>query len=1268
MQNLAYAALTPSRLTERILAKTTICRYLVESKYVTISEATSITAAVFADNGSKTLADCIGRTNVPFANMTCEQVLYASFQSVYVPQDTDGFIFSVVSPKTGKMEIAEEPYLPLPWKYRGSNHFQVQVSLPKQEEQVLTPEAAWLLEQTGGQFSKMPLNVPVRSKNGNIIFVCPHEAKDGNVPVGASNLFDTTDTLGFSGLGYYFVLIPDLSDKDTPNPFEYFFRELHWVNRQSKDKKGRVRRLMSPYTGLVIRADENKIDDEPISEIIGASRLDIKWVDKNAWTLAFESFGIVKSQQPPPLIRDLEVTVGRKEESRSLASVTPKLVTESLRHDVATSRSVSPAVIRKKAGRPPVNSKPVMVVDPQKHDLLFGGQFAGKNLSVCKESFKGMEYLRLYANDEPTIYGTANDDISPRDLKHFLRSYILPGQLSCSQDLLLKVFHRFDTQSVDEILKMCARPLDFTRANTETKQEGKKIRVTIRRGGGEHTFLVKSMKPAKLEQECRVCPMSDLIKLPLGITFWNLWHKFQGDATKMELATRIKEPAPPAPVAPARVYSPKDRQILWNKIASFPVIPGEVLQMAADFITYGQGMDDEPMLDMDALSNAVCAQIDEALDKLAPPPPPAPVSEPTKPKKSRHEKPAPTIEELKVLAHQTQANTEAELKEVTDGLKQLAGKVTETEYQIGQAAQENYEEFALDPKVLEKRVKQQLEAEVDDDDDSNTVSSEEEVEEGEVVVTADAQWENAKRADAAQQEAKRAQDERDALIQKQNEERLARHKALRKAGEEAKAAEEAAKEAERVAEREAKRAEKLRQRQEEQAIAALQPQARVIQRAYEDLDRLLWQQMTDGGEKTFDVIAGLLYVRNKDSGREIACVPFMMEQSAIILKQLTTYTTGELVRNPTLFWHAARLSFCNERVVRGDCASYATLGDVTFSIHDDGRTLGITQEGRYRTIANLDITDKKAVSDLLAYCSSKTMEQLMDEPGSTTFWQLMRYCHLKGIPDMTMCVINAPPAVQRKYLQMSAILGPVDPIETIETSLWKGACNLVNNTHELNTNDCDELLEYLQRRHDLAPLPQVQYYHSHWFDHVERNGYQGGIPAGKQLLVFVIHEPTTPKHYYTMAYNVQHARFFIFDSMPRPVSHYQSTVDRIHLILNGPQTPTVMMVQGPVQTGLDCGLFAMSAVYLLTTSAWTDLVRADPWTMSLSVTEAWFTADQIAAFRGQLFQHLMAKHLLFRPTPGFELVVQQEVEINEHGKRTRQEEPEEQQVCFTEVE
>lgn len=722
------------------------------------------------------------------------------------------------------------------------------------------------------------------------------------------------------------------------------------------------------------------------------------------------------------------------------------------------------------------------------------------------------------------------------------------------------------------VLKLCA--VSYNPSKVTTISQGDSISVNL---ANKETIKVAKMDALVLENYCRGRPISELIHEPMCKAYWNLWHRCGGDLQQMELATRVKKVA--AAAAAVKEYGMEQRSAVLEKIAQLSQddLP-KIVQLFSEYSPPGTIPSDpahveEIEFDMNALSNEAMSKLEALIDELLLPV--VVVARPgTPPLRKR-----PVIlncQELLPLANAIEANTERAIQELNDQVQRINGRVIDRDHQVAPGTGDDdgqWKQYSLDRQVLTEKICQDLNLD-DDDDDSDTVSSEE----GEVPpVLSEAE------------------------------------------------------------QREAKRAELKRQREQERAEVDLTPQAFIMEKARKQIELTLPEHMNNGVRFVEDT-DGSLKVLHKLTNHEISSVQSTQgSQKAEIdmLREINTYTWGELVYNPTLFWNLARWADCKLSKMRSVCIEFDCIGPVKFFDHDGGVSLGISQGGRQRCVAAMNMKDSQQVGELLKHCASRTLEQLMNEPGSVNFWLLMHYCHLHKMSVRNVVVYPQEPAVQRNVLRSTRIFA-----ETTEVTVAL-SFPLLEPGQFINTNLCDEVTAFLHSQYETQPQPNVVSYNSHFFDWVSRNGYTG-IPQGKDLLVFVLHEY---EHFYTCVYNVRANRFFIFDSVPRPTQHYETVAVQLLSILKVGGPANIQMVTGPVQRpgSNDCGFFAMVAEFLLSTQSFNDLVAMDTITWSMSVTPAWWTADQISGLRAELCQHLLKTKV---PS------THQEDEVNSEGKRT----------------
>lgn len=1173
-KNLPHYRCTAAHAVERLFGSFTLLDYLAQS-YLTADEVSKIQGA-FAANKEVILQDCLGRANVPFQGMTVKQVVLSSFWSYY--QQDMGHIFDVSLKTTeeGKWTKLSHTHLMLP-DVMMANHFDLQVDLfpikptveavsiaPPPPPIVVTTTAAndeskftdgdWLEARTG--YRIMPLGVPLPTLDGkSLVFPVIYRSKTDKKPIpkGASKLFSSQKVLGIKSTCFYLEFTPHYRDPELSySPMENFFRELTWIWIQNgSDQSDRLRLMMHDWVGFKVNCGNNSIIDQTNmtdEDFVTAASLPEKHVDREAWKQICTRLGFVKP---------------------AAAAVKPAAA-------AAVEPAAAAAAVEKKAsGRKRKMELELKDVSIDLQTLLHGGAFSVK---MEKEDTA----LRLYVGGKPTQYGTMHDATQTSASLMSRIKEVLPGQLAVNHKLALNALKYWPDWN--ELVGMCATPEDHTPSCVKTVIDGKTIRVRL----GKFIFKVNVMEEERLEKYCRGRSISELTREPHCTAYWNLWHLHQGDAQKMELATRTKA-IPPPPVH--RSYDVDERnRILFDigKLEAHDVAQVVQVLVEADYEAV-RGMTvetaDEVELTLTHASDELVGKLDRLVKKLS--------------AAAQRKRPLKDTAELLPLAKQTEQNAEVALEQINDELKRLNSKVVDRDHAVAPEQEGEWKKHSLDPQVIAEQVAKQLEEreESSEYDDDDTVSSSDEEEEPAPLLT-----------EAEQREQKRAQ--------------------------------------------------MKRQREEMEPVADLTPQAAVMEKARKAIELTLIEWMRKG--VTFVDLAGSLRVMDPLNDHEAFCVE-AMPTTEDMLKEASSFTWGELLYHPRMFWNLARWSGCDEAKMRAVCINFSTFLQVKFFDHDGGVSLGIDQGGRKRCVAAMNYDDSQQTDSLLSHCAVRSMTQLMDEPGSVNFWLLMRYC--QKTKQKMSALMKPLTLTSQVVLPMEVVeIAVISTLTTMETEQVEVAvfdpCPLLQPGQMIDTNMCDALTTYLHDKHDVQFQPKVECYNSHFFDWVSRRGY-AGIPRGKDLLVFVIHEPG---HFFTMAYSVPANRFFIFDSMPRPSDHYQLLVGQTATILGVKPPCQIQMVAGPLQApgSNDCGLFAMVAEFLLATQSFNDLVSLDFQTWVMSVTPAWWTADQISGLRAELRHHLVSK-----------AAAASEVNLNEHGKRDSQQEEEvqatgEKRVRFTE--
>jgi hypothetical protein len=446
-----------------------------------------------------------------------------------------------------------------------------------------------------------------------------------------------------------------------------------------------------------------------------------------------------------------------------------------------------------------------------------------------------------------------------------------------------------------------------------------------------------------------------------------------------------------------------------------------------------------------------------------------------------------------------------------------------------------------------------------------------------------------------------------------------------------------------------------REREEEEEVLDLGPKADVIDRVYKREVKLTPLEHLNKGVKTV-VIANEVHVLELVTGleMEIECVEAFTAKEALALTSSRTW--GEVINDLNLFWNLAHLSNCNERWMRSVCA-IPSPSEVAFAV--DEKMLHVTQGGRIRSVALIDFKNSSLVGNFLKYCTKKTMDQILEERGSSTFWLLMYYCKQQSM-QMTQ-VVAASGVVQYSVycerIAMSRATMDLDIIssQTVDFSRF-------TNGGMLDTTDMDALLLLLQG-HDPKILPTVQCFNSHSLDLFQRNRFPE-ILSGKELLLFNLFE-VSRRHFYEVAFSVRAKTFFVFDSIPQSVEYYQQqqAMGQLATILGVNGSCNVQLVQGPVQRpgSNDCALFSIVAQHLLSTIPFNELVTMDCQTWKMSVNPSnWWSAELISELRPTLLLHLQKQALLPVKNQHQDDVVVVTV-LNEEGKRPRAEETAQEQ-------
>jgi hypothetical protein len=277
----------------------------------------------------------------------------------------------------------------------------------------------------------------------------------------------------------------------------------------------------------------------------------------------------------------------------------------------------------------------------------------------------------------------------------------------------------------------------------------------------------------------------------------------------------------------------------------------------------------------------------------------------------------------------------------------------------------------------------------------------------------------------------------------------------------------------------------------------------------------------------------------------------------------------------------------------------------------------------------------------------KTMDQILEERGSSTFWLLMYYCQQQNM-QMTQ---------GDKRIVMSRTTVDVDIISSEKVDLSR-----YTNGGMLDTTDIDAGLLLLQG-HDPKILPTVQCFNSHSLDLLKRNRFPDILP-GKELLLFNLFQGA---HFYEVAFSVRAKTFFVFDSIPQTtIEIYQEgAVGQLATVLgcvNG--SYNVQLVEGPVQRpgSNDCALFSIVAQHLLSTLPFNELVTMDCATWKMSVNPSnWWSTERISELRPTLLLHLQKQALVLPPPPSVQRDDDVVTVLNEEGKRPRAEETAQEQ-------